>query len=98
MLQDDLQRTFPAGVAVPPALAALARYNEEAPDFYSGHFEVSASDAAKHWFDGDTQAAAHFAVFGEGPDGSLIAFWLYAQRPVSEAPVVFLGSEGCFNK
>ncbi len=38
-------------------------------------------DAA--WFDGDVEAAKQFAVFGNGPDGSLYAIWLYPLWPVS---------------
>jgi hypothetical protein len=89
------QRNFPPGVAVPDRLARLLEFQNRSRDWYSGYFELCAwtyGDAA--WFDGDSTAAEQFAVFGKGPDGSLYALWLYPGRTVSDAPVVFLGSEG----
>jgi hypothetical protein len=99
MLEEELNKAFPADVEVPPELTALARYQESVADFYSGQFELSANcDAALSWFDGDVSAAAHFVTFGQESDGSLIAFWCYAGRHLAKAPIVFLGSEGEGNK
>ena len=92
---DELRANFPPDARPPVRLVELLAFQEASRDWYSGRFEMSAwsyGDAA--WFDGDVEAAKQFAVFGNGPDGSLYALWLYPGRSVADAPVVFLGSEG----
>jgi hypothetical protein len=51
-------------------------------------------EGLKAWFAGDSEAARQFAGFGAGPDGSILAFWLYHGPDASIAPVIHLGSEG----
>jgi hypothetical protein len=91
----EFQRNFPPAVPVPERLQRLLEFQNRSHEWYSGYFELIGwqyGDAA--WFGGDTAAAGQFVVFGHGPDGSLYAFWLYPGRTLSDAPVVFLGSEG----
>jgi hypothetical protein len=92
---EGFQRNFPPGQAVPERLAKLLEFQNRSREWYSGHFELgpwSYGEAA--WFDGDQNAAKQFVVFGHGSDGSLYALWLYPGRTLSNAPIVFLGSEG----
>lgn len=51
-------------------------------------------DGLKRWFGADSRAWQQLAGFGAGPDGSSLAFWLYAGHDISSAPVIHLGSEG----
>jgi len=90
------RRNFPPGVVVPDRLRQLLRFQNQSREWYAGHFALNEwqyGNAA--WFGGDTDTARQFVVFGKGPDGSLYALWLYPGRTVADAPVVFLGSEGC---
>jgi hypothetical protein len=92
MLADKIQAKFPKGVQVPDELHKLCTFAEENGNPVSGCFEL-VPDTADAWF-GEVEAASRFAVFGCGPDGSLIALWLYRRMDASQAPVVNLGSEG----
>ena len=92
MLADSIQAKFPKGVTLPDDLRKLCAYADEHGNSVSGCFELVA-DTADAWF-GDTEAASKFAVFGNGPDGSPIALWLYREMDPAQAPVVNLGSEG----
>jgi hypothetical protein len=95
----EFQMNFPTGAETPYLLARLLEYQNAVGDFYSGHFELTAygADDVVAWFDGDKAAASQFAPFGQGPDGSSYCYWLYDERPLGQAPVVFLGSEGVDN-
>jgi hypothetical protein len=92
MLADSIQAKFPNDTRVPDDLRKLCAFAEEKGNPVSGCFELVA-DTAEAWF-GDAETASRFAVFGNGPDGSLIALWLYREMDSSQAPVVNLGSEG----
>lgn len=92
MLADTIQAKFPKSVLVPDDLRKLCTLAEENSNSVSGSFEL-VPDTADAWF-GDADAASRFAVFGNGPDGSLIALWFYREMDSSQAPVVNLGSEG----
>jgi hypothetical protein len=92
MLADAIQAKFPKDVRMPDDLRKLCAFAEENGNSVSGCFEL-VPDTAEAWF-GDAEAASGFAVFGSGPDGSLIALWLYREMDPSQAPVVNLGSEG----
>ena len=84
------------GSIVPPVVLALLDFQESVGDWYSGRFELAGSgpDTAVAWFDGDTEAASQFTLFGHGSDGSSYGFWVYDGRSLDNAPIVFLGSEG----
>jgi hypothetical protein len=92
----QFRTNFPAGATVPPLLKRLLEFDSRIKKFYSGHFELTDSGAATAvaMFDGDKDAAAQFALFGEEVDGSGFGFWLYEGRKLEDAPVVYLGSEG----
>jgi hypothetical protein len=92
MLSDTILAKFPKGIRAPDDLVKLCAFAEENGDSVSGSFEL-VPDTADAWF-GDAEAASRFAVFGNGPDGSLIALWFYKVMDSSKAPVVNLGSEG----
>jgi hypothetical protein len=92
MLADKIQAKFPRGIRMPEDLRKLCTFAEEHRLTVSGCFEL-VPDTADAWF-GDPDASSRFAVFGNGPDGSLIALWLYREMDAAEAPVVNLGSEG----
>ncbi len=87
---------FPATVAVPPILAALASFAVPLKDWFSGHFELCADDASG-WLD-DAEAAKSVAVFGQEGDGSLYALWLRAGRSPEASPVIYLNSENDGNQ
>ncbi len=92
MLADTIQAKFPNDVGMPDDLRKLCAFAEEHGNSVSGCFEL-VPDTAEAWF-GDAEAASRFAVFGNGPDGSLIALWLYREMDSAKLPVVNLGSEG----
>jgi hypothetical protein len=92
MLADSIQAKFPKGIRMPDELRRLCAFAEEHGNPVSGCFEL-VPDTAEAWF-GDAETASRFAVFGNGPDGSLIALWLYRDMAPSQTPVVNLGSEG----
>lgn len=94
-LADELQAGFPVGVAVPDDLRRLCAFADEYGPEVSGNFEFDTDgrQSAAAWFGGDADAAAWFAVFGRGPDGSLYALWLHAGPDAARAPVVLLDSE-----
>lgn len=92
MLVDTIQAKFPQGVRVPDDLRKLCAFAEANGNYVSGSLEL-VPDTADSWF-GDAETASRFAVFGNGPDGSLIALWLYRDMDPLQAPVVNLGSEG----
>src|SRR5579872_251395 len=64
--------------------------------FFAGNFEFEEDRTASAlaWFDGRQDAARRFLVFGHEGSGGLYAIWLQRGRPVDDAPVVLLGSEG----
>jgi hypothetical protein len=90
MLADAIQAKFPKGIRLPDELRRLCAFADENGNTVSGCFEL-VPDSAEAWFG---EAASQFAVFGNGPDGSLIALWFYREMDPSQAPVVNLGSEG----
>ncbi len=92
MLAEKIQAKFPRNIRMPDDLRKLCAFAGEKGNSVSGAFEL-VPDTAEAWF-GDAEAASRFAVFGNGPDGSLIALWLYRDMDASQAPVVNLGSEG----
>ncbi len=92
MLADAIQAKFPKDIRMPDDLRKLRAFAEENENPVSGSIELVA-DTAEAWF-GDAEAASRFAVFANGPDGSLVALWLYREMDSSQAPIVNLGSEG----
>jgi hypothetical protein len=92
--ETTFQKNFPPEARIPDMLRELLVFQNKSRDWYSGYFELDKwLYGNPAWF-GDASAAEQFAVFGQGPDGSLYALWLYPGRTVDDAPVVFLGSEG----
>ena len=89
-------KNFPAGVSIPALLVRLLEYSNSVNRFYSGSFELTdaGKESAISWFDGDELAASQFVIFGKGPDGSMYGYWLYNNKTLETAPIVFLGSEG----
>jgi hypothetical protein len=94
VLIDDIQAGFPVGVAVPEDLRPLCQFADEGGEIGGCfEFERDGQEAAVAWFDGDEEAAAQFAVFGLGPDGSVYALWLHSGPDANRAPVVLLNSK-----
>ncbi|MBK9000748.1 MAG: right-handed parallel beta-helix repeat-containing protein [Myxococcales bacterium] len=87
-----LQKGFPKGARVPEALAKLARFQEEHGRLTGETMYVSPGPLA-----GWPGMEKEFAVFGSGPDGSTVAFWLHDGLGIERAPVVYLDSEGTEN-
>jgi hypothetical protein len=58
---------------------------------------VGDRDGIDAWFEGDESQAAQFEPFAENADGGIYALWLYDDRGVEEAPIVYLDSEGTGN-
>lgn len=96
MLADEIQAGFPAGTTLPKELRRLCEFADAHGREVSGNFEfdTDGQNSARAWFGGDAAAAGRFAVFGQGPDGSLYALWLYEGPDAFRAPVVLLDSEG----
>jgi hypothetical protein len=94
-LADKIESEFPPGVMMPSELRRLCDFFDCADHRISGYMRLRPEgEVLKIWFCGDTKAAEQFAGFGAGPDGSILAFWLYRGADASSAPVVHLGSEG----
>ena len=95
---EQIQAEFPAGVTMPEELRRLCVFLDHNGYPLSGGMELRAGGRAVFaWFADDATAAAQFAAFGAGPDGSLLALWLYQGTDATVAPVVHLGSEGVEN-
>src|ERR1700678_2481878 len=77
-------------------LEKLYSWSDAKKDWISGRFELT--DWTKRvdtaWFDGDERVSQQFWNFGSGPDGSIFAFWLYDNRSLDDAPIVYLSSDG----
>ena len=92
---DNIEAEFPPGTPMPADLRRLCDYLDRTDYPISGYMRLRpGGDALKAWFDGDVEAASQFAGFGAGPDGSILAFWLYQGPDASVAPIVHLGTEG----
>jgi hypothetical protein len=90
----ELQANFPADVAVPDELQQLLGFANRERQWFAGHFQLMKSsygDAAE--FDGDEEHARRFVVFGRETDGSTYAYWLYEDRELATAPIVYMNSE-----
>ena len=80
---------------MPADLRRLCDYLDRTDYPISGHTRLQPEGGSlKAWFGGDAEAAHQFAGFGAGPDGSILAFWLYRGPDATTAPVIHLGSEG----
>jgi hypothetical protein len=91
---DKIEAEFPAGTNMLADLRRLCDYLDRTDYPLSGCTRLRPEgEALKAWF-GDAEAASRFAGFGAGPDGSILAFWLYLGPDALAAPVVHLGSEG----
>ena len=92
---DKIQFEFPPGVSMPPQLRKLCDFLDETGYPISGYMRLRPEgDALKAWFGPGSEAWKMLAGFGSGPDGSILAIWIYPGRDASNAPVVHLGSEG----
>ncbi|AXA92821.1 hypothetical protein DPH57_17705 [Massilia sp. YMA4] len=80
---------------MPAKLRALCDYLDATDYPISGWMRLRPEgDALGAWFGPESDAWRALAGFGSGPDGSIMAFWLYDGREISAAPIVHLGSEG----
>ncbi len=88
---EQLQATFPTGIAIPDALAQLCAWHELNGYPISGGFELYADvhNSIELWF-GTPAVVDRFGVFGCGPDGSLFAIW---RQDDGRQPIVRMGSE-----
>ena len=92
---DKIHSEFPSGVSMPRQLRELCDLLDATGYPISGYMRLRPEgEAIKGWFGPDSAAWKMLAGFGSGPDGSIIAFWMYDGRDISDAPVVHLGSEG----
>jgi hypothetical protein len=92
---DNIEAEFPPGTTMPDELRQLCDYLDRTDYPISGYMRLRPEGSAlKAWFGDDEKAANQFAGFGAGPDGSILAFWLYRGPDASGAPVIHLGSEG----
>ncbi len=96
MKESDFRKNFPTGTVVPKALIKLLDFQNNSKKFYTGHFELSDGGPATAlaWFDNDRAPAAQFVIFAKESDGSSYSYWLYEERKLHDAPIVYLGSEG----
>ncbi len=92
---DRIESEFPPGVVMPQRLRELCDYLDSAGYPISGCMRLRPEgESLKLWFGAPSDAWKSLAGFGSGPDGSILAFWMYAGGDIAEAPVVHLGSEG----
>ncbi len=94
-LADEIQFEFPPGVLMPDQLRKLCDFLDDTGYPISGCMRLRPEgEALKAWFGAGSEAWNALAGFGSGPDGSTIAYWMYGDHDISNAPVVHLGSEG----
>lgn len=92
---ERIEAEFPPGVKMPGELRRLCDFLDRTDYPISGCMRLRPEGGAlKAWFGEGSDAWNHLAGFGSGPDGSILASWLYAARDLANAPVVHLGSEG----
>jgi hypothetical protein len=91
---DSMRRAFPPGTEAPPLLLDFAAWLEGRPWGSVGcyHLVGEFSDLAPI-VDG-SPLRDRFALFMRLPEGSVVGFWLGADRDLAKAPIVVLGSEG----
>ena len=92
---DNIEAEFPPGIRMPAALCRLCDFLDRTDYPISGYMRLRPEgEGLKAWFGDDSEAWRQLAGFGSGPDGSILALWLYAGTDTSLAPVVHLGAEG----
>lgn len=92
---DKILSEFPPGVAMPAQLRELCDFLDAKGYPISGYMRLRPEgEAIKAWFGPGSVAWKMLAGFGSGPDGSIIAFWIYEGRDIYDAPIVHLESEG----
>lgn len=96
---DNIEAEFPPGIKMPADLRRLCDFLDRTDYPLSGYMRLRPEgEALKAWFGNGSDAWCQLAGFGSGPDGSILALWLYAGTDPSRAPVVHLGSEGGHGK
>jgi hypothetical protein len=92
---ERIEAEFPPGVKMPDELRRLCDFLDRTDYPISGCMRLRPEgEALKAWFGDGSEAWRQLAGFGSGPDGSILASWLYAGQDIANAPVVHLGSEG----
>lgn len=92
--KDDLIKAFPERISTPPALLlAFADWLAARPWGSVGAFDLSPG-WADHMIFGGERFFREFALIVRLPDGSRAGYWLGDGRPLEQAPIVLLGSEG----
>ena len=91
---DQLIKAFPERIAEPPALLlAFADWLAARPWGSVGSFDLSPG-WSDHVVFGGERFFRDFALVIRLPDGSRAGYWLRDDRPLEQAPIVLLGSEG----
>lgn len=97
---EKISANVPPGTILPAELRTVCDELDRIGYPISGCMKIKPDDfgGLVTWFGDDAEMATKFAVFGAGPDGSFLAFWLIGGPDARQAPVVHLGSEGdhCF--
>jgi hypothetical protein len=91
-LADRVAAAFPKGAVLPEGVKQLARFQEETGRLVGETLYIAPGPLA-----GWPGLESEFAVFGTGPDGSTIAYWLRDGLSIERAPIVYLDSEGVEN-
>lgn len=92
---DNIEAEFPPGIKMPTELRRLCDFLDRTDYPISGYMRLRPEgEGLKAWFGDGSEAWRQLAGFASGPDGSILALWLYAGMDASLAPVVHLGSEG----
>ncbi|SFW36243.1 hypothetical protein SAMN02927921_01314 [Sinomicrobium oceani] len=89
---EKIKSGIPKTVSIPAGLEKLCHWTDTHGYPISGCFELSADDGETitSWM-GFDKVSDRFGVFGNGPDGSLYAFWI---NDNADQKIVHLGSEG----
>jgi len=92
---EKIEAEFPPGVKMPDELRRVCDFLDRTGYPISGSMRLRPEGRAlEAWFGEGSDAWKQLAGFGSGPDGSILASWLYAGQDMAAAPVVHLGSEG----
>jgi hypothetical protein len=97
---EDFAGNFPSNVEIPDLMIKLLNFQNANDSFCNGNFELIDKGvlASETYFEYNLEVAQKVIVFGHEPDGAMYAYWLYDEKDITTAPIVFLGSEGTDNK
>jgi hypothetical protein len=94
-----IQKNFPEATQVPDKLRKLCEFADKDSDYFGCDFRLleDGKRIILRGMDNDESAASQFAIFARDSSHALYGYWLYDNRSIENAPIVYIDSEGCDN-